>query len=205
MFSKHRVEALSDGVFAIAMTLLVLDLKVPLDAGPGQLGAALVHDVASWISFMVTFALAAQAWSLQHRVFDRMEKMTTGGLALTFLFLFFVSVLPFTTSVWGHHIRDPLAFVLYFTVQFAFALLLTLKLELARWKGYLKLGPETEQLRMRLYGMALIMAVGTPTVGYLPRRYQWVPVGAMAIVIRMMRVWQKRRLAAAGSVELPGS
>ncbi len=55
MFSKRRIEALSDGVFAIAMTLLILDLKVPLDTPPGQLGAALLHDVASWVSFMVTF------------------------------------------------------------------------------------------------------------------------------------------------------
>ncbi len=123
-----------------------------------------------------------------------MEKVTSGGLALTFLFLFFVSVLPFTTSVWGHHIREPLAFVLYFSIQFALAFLLTLKLELARWKGYLKPGPETLQLRLRLYGMCLIMAVGTPTVGYLPRQYQWVPVGAMGIAVRMMRVWKNRQM-----------
>ena len=205
MFSKHRIEALSDGVFAIAMTLLILDLKVPLDTQPGHLGAALLHDVASWVSFIVTFGLAAQAWSLQHRVFDRMEKMTGGGLALTFIFLFFVSVLPFITSVWGHHIREPFAFVLYFSIQFALALMLMLKLELARWKGYLKLGPETDQLRLRLFGMCLIMAVGTPTVGYLPRQYQWLPLLAMGIAVRAMRVWKNRQMKQASLAVQPES
>jgi uncharacterized membrane protein len=97
MYSKHRLEGLSDGVFAVAMTLLIFDLKVPTDTASGQLGAALAKDGASWVSFLVTFGLAAQFWSFQHRVFDRIEKLTVSSVALTFTFLCFVSLLPFTT------------------------------------------------------------------------------------------------------------
>lgn len=194
-FSKHRIEALSDGVFAIAMTLLILDLKVPLDSAPGQLGVALKHDVASWISFCVTFGLAAVFWTLQHQVFDQLEKITLGGLTFTFIFLGFVSVLPFTTSVWGHHIREPLAFVLYFSNQLALALALTIKVELGRWAGSLKSGPETDAIRLRLYMMCLVMATGAATVGYLPRRYQMLPVLLVGIAARVIRAWRKRRQA----------
>ena len=198
MFSKHRVEALSDGVFAIAMTLLVLDLKVPLDIAPGQLGAALKHGGASWVSFIITCALAANFWTFQHQVLDRVERVTSGGRALTFVFLGFVSILPFTTSVWGHHIREPLAFVIYFGNQLALALALTAKVELARVRGCLKPGLETQLLRWKLFGMCAIMATGAATVGSLPTAYQWYPVGFVTFASKAIRLWKKRRLAAAG-------
>lgn len=74
MYSKHRIEALSDAVFAIAMTLLILDIKVP-DAGfPGGLAAALKHELHDWVSFLITFALTSIFWIFQHRVFERIEE-----------------------------------------------------------------------------------------------------------------------------------
>lgn len=52
MFTKSRLEALSDGVFAIAMTLLILDIKIPPNAS-GHLSEALAKDFHAWISFVV--------------------------------------------------------------------------------------------------------------------------------------------------------
>ena len=72
-FSKHRVSALSDGIFSIAMTLLVLDLKPPVNVPHGQLWAALQRDSSAWGSFILTFAIAAKFWRLQHRVLDQLE------------------------------------------------------------------------------------------------------------------------------------
>jgi uncharacterized membrane protein len=201
-YSKHRIEALSDGVFAIAMTLLILDLKVPVDVAPGQLDAALRANGHEWISFVVTFALAAIFWTFQHRVFDVLERMGRENLVLTFLFLGFVSVLPFSTSLWGHHIKEPLAFVLYFLNQFALAAVLTAKIEVARVKGHLKLGPETDSLRVRLYSMCAVMATGTLSVALLPLNRVWIPVCALALVMNMLRKVRERRLKrlAAGTV-----
>jgi uncharacterized membrane protein len=130
-------------------------------------------------------------------VFDRLERVTSGGLALTFVFLGFVSILPFTTSVWGHHIREPLAFVLYFLNQFAMAAVLTAKVELARVKGYLKPGHETDAIRMRMFGMCAIMGTGAATAGFMPREYQWLPVGVVAVATNLVRLWRKRKLARA--------
>ena len=75
MFTKNRIEALSDGVFAITMTLLVLDLKVPDATAPSLLGAAIRHGGHAWFSFLVTFCIASIFWTLQHRVFDLMERV----------------------------------------------------------------------------------------------------------------------------------
>ena len=107
---KHRIEALSDGIFAIAMTLLILDIKVPGEIAPGGLGHAIAHEGHEWISFLVTFVIASTFWVAQHRVFDLLEEIRTESLVLTFVTLGFVTVLPFTTSVWGHHIAESLAF-----------------------------------------------------------------------------------------------
>ena len=132
MFSKHRLEALSDGVFAIAMTLLVLDIKVPVGVAKGQLGEALAKDAHGWISFAITFFIASVFWTFQHRLFELLEGVSQKMLVPTFVFLAFVSVLPFSTSLWGRHISEPLALLIYFGNQFAIAVALTVKLELAR-------------------------------------------------------------------------
>ena len=95
MFSKHRIEALSDAIFAIVMTLLVLDLKVPETIGPGGLLHALAADRATWASFFLTFLLASVFWVLQHQVFDLLEAISHQTLIPTFVFLGFVTILPF--------------------------------------------------------------------------------------------------------------
>lgn len=194
MFSKHRIEALSDGVFAIAMTLLILDLKVPVDIAPGQLGAALRAHGHEWISFVITFALTSVFWTFQHRVFEVLERIDRENLTLTFVFLGFVSVLPFTTSLWGHHIKEPLAFELYFLNEFALASVLTAKIEVARFKGHLKLGTEANSLRRRLYSMCAVMATGTAAAAFLPLDRVWIPVSVLAVVMNVLRKVRERRL-----------
>ena len=168
MFSKHRLEALSDGVFAIVMTLLILDIRVPVDVPPGGLGAALQRDSHAWISFAITFAISSIFWNAQRRVFELVDEMTTESLVLTFVFLGLVMVLPFSTSLWGHYIQEPLAFVLYFANQFAIAAVLTAKLEVSRMRGHLHHGVEAGLLRVRLYTMCAAMAAAAIGAAELP-------------------------------------
>jgi uncharacterized membrane protein len=73
MYSKHRLEMLSDAVFAIAMTLLILDLKAPTDVAPGQLVSTLMHEKSSYLSLVLTFMLSASMWAFQPRLFEVTE------------------------------------------------------------------------------------------------------------------------------------
>ncbi len=193
LFSKHRIEALSDGVFAIAMTLLVLDLKVPLDIQPGHLAQALAHDFSEWISFAVSFALLALYWTFQHRVFELLERVGSASLALTFLFLGLVSVLPFSTSLWGHHIREPLAFSIYYVNQFLMAVALLAKLELARVRHHLGPTAELAALRLRLYFLGLAMLVAAATFWVLPLKFAYIPLVVVALAGRAWRFRQSRQ------------
>jgi uncharacterized membrane protein len=194
-FSKNRIEALSDGIFAIAMTLLVLDLKVPTDTAPGQLGAGLMHELPELITFVITFALAALFWSMQHRVLELLDHVGQANLTLTFLFLGFVSILPFSTSLWGHHLKDPVAFRIYYMNQFALAALLTAKVEGARRKGHLRRGIDSISLRLRLYGMSVAMGTTAVCVWYLPLRLYWVVGYVVVLVVLPIRVLRKRMVA----------
>ena len=187
MFAKHRVEALSDGVFAIAMTLLILDIKVPLGA-EGPLGAALRKDAASWISFAISFMLAGVFWMHQHRVFEIASKWSKPNLLLTFLFLAFVSTLPFSTSLWGHHLHDPLAITIYFANQFALALVLVIQLLVISAQHHVN--PDAPRTDVLVLMIGLAGAFGTAAaVAQFSVQYSGF---AAVVVIVIARAIQKR-------------
>ena len=194
MFSKHRLEALSDGVFAIAMTLLILDIKVPVGVAKGHLGEALAKDGHGWISFAITFFIASVFWTFQHRLFELLEGVSQKMLVPTFVFLAFVSVLPFSTSLWGRHISEPLALLIYFGNQFAIAAALTVKLELARAYGHMQKSVAADMMRFRLYGMCTVMLAAGLASFFLPLQWVWpVPV-AFGLLGRALRNRRERRL-----------
>lgn len=90
--SKSRIEALSDGVFAIAMTLLVFELKVPelpRHVGSRELWHAVLEHGTIFFSFAVTFVLAGQFWLLHHVAFHytRRTDQRIALLAIFFLML----------------------------------------------------------------------------------------------------------------------
>jgi uncharacterized membrane protein len=70
---KHRLEALTDGVFAIAITLLVLELRLPgpeAVAAAGGLNGALLHLLPRFVAWVVSFFVLAIFWAGHHRIFD---------------------------------------------------------------------------------------------------------------------------------------
>jgi uncharacterized membrane protein len=96
-----RVEAFSDGVFAIAITLLVLDLKVPpREVNEGQrLGAALLAHWPSYLAYLTSFATILIMWVNHHRIFTLVGRIDDRLLFYNGLLLLGVSVAPFPTSL----------------------------------------------------------------------------------------------------------
>lgn len=189
MFLKHRVEALSDGVFAIAMTLLILDLKVPV-GNEGPLSAALAKDSHGWVSFAISFLLAGIFWMHQHRVFEAAARWSKANLLLTFLFLAFVSTLPFSTSLWGHHLHDPLALTIYFGNQFVLALVLLIQvLVIVARKHVNEEAEPVGELRLRLLGLTVAFGAAM-AVALVNVAYSGV---AAVIVIAAFRIAARRR------------
>jgi TMEM175 potassium channel family protein len=93
-----RMEAFSDGVFAIAITLLVLDLAVP---SPEAVRHGLIEEWPMYMAYVVSFASIGAAWIEHSTITDHLDRAGTVLLRLNLLLLFFVSVLPFPTKMLG--------------------------------------------------------------------------------------------------------
>ena len=102
-----RVEAFSDGVFAIAITLLILEIRVPESAGHGTLGRALAHLWPSYLAFLASFMTIGVMWLNHHRLFTLINKNDDGLIALNLLLLMGITWIPFPTGLLAEHLRGP--------------------------------------------------------------------------------------------------
>jgi uncharacterized membrane protein len=93
-----RIEAFSDGVFAIAITLLVLEIHVPEDPENG-LGQALLDQWPAYASYVVSFFIIGIIWVNHHAVFDHLERADRPLLFLNLLLLLWVALLPWPTNL----------------------------------------------------------------------------------------------------------
>jgi uncharacterized membrane protein len=92
-----RVEAFSDGVFSIAITLLVLELAVP--AIQGEFGARLVDEWVSYLAYLAAFGSIGVLWMGHHTIFTLIRGVDAGLLWRNLVLLLTVSVVPFPTAV----------------------------------------------------------------------------------------------------------
>jgi uncharacterized membrane protein len=104
--SSARLETLSDGVFAIAATLLVLDLKVP-DSGHGDLLHQLFtgHALIEYAAYAVSFLIIGVTWMNHHSVFRQVKYVDRTMTMLNLLLLLVISFLPFPTEVLAKYIN----------------------------------------------------------------------------------------------------
>ena len=101
-----RLESFSDGVFAIAITLLVLEIGVP-HVGEGQsLGEALRHLWPSYCGFAVSFLTIGVMWINHHAMFKDIDRQDHTLLVLNLVLMMSISFLPFPTAVVAAYMRD---------------------------------------------------------------------------------------------------
>src|SRR5919204_4186054 len=94
-----RAAALSDGVFAITITLLVLEIHRPEDYEPGGLLHALLQQWPSYLAYAVSFLYIGVVWLNHHSLFSRLRRMNLGFCWINLGILFTTAILPFPTAV----------------------------------------------------------------------------------------------------------
>jgi uncharacterized membrane protein len=121
-----RVEAFSDGVLAIALTLLALDLRVPISR-PGSFGHDLLQEWPSYIAYLASFVYVGVIWVNHHALFTRIDRVSRGLLARNLALLLPASVLPFPTAALASAFRtgtagdERAALAFYGLIAFAMA------------------------------------------------------------------------------------
>jgi uncharacterized membrane protein len=111
-----RVLAFSDGLFAIAMTLLVVAIGVPAlsDAeSVDELADALNDKSSELISFVLSFAVIGRYWLAHHQFFSRLGWIDGGMIAINLVYLASIAFLPFPTDLLGTYFENPLAVSIY--------------------------------------------------------------------------------------------
>ena len=115
-FDKKRLEAFSDGVFAIVMTLLVLELKVPHiehSENAADVWAALVAVRSTFFSWAVSFFFVALIWLHHSQILRMSVKSDYGTTWINTFLMFFICLLPFPTSMMGEYPLSPIIVMLW--------------------------------------------------------------------------------------------
>jgi uncharacterized membrane protein len=115
-FNMSRIAAISDGVFAIAMTLLVLDIQVPRltgDVSADVFKDALLEELPSLIAWIISLALLCRLWISQHALLEGGERRSRAFVGMNFMFLGVVSFIPFPTALMSEHPDQALSVIIF--------------------------------------------------------------------------------------------
>lgn len=102
-----RLEAFSDGVFAIAITLLIIEVRLP--SGHGSLLDRLADAWPGYIAYLISFVTIGIMWANHHGIFQLIGRTTHGLVVANLLLLMLVAFIPFPTKVLGEHLTGSLA------------------------------------------------------------------------------------------------
>ena len=197
----RRIDIFSDGVFAIAITLLVLELAVP-EGDVENAGKALLEQWPMYLAYVVSFASIGSAWLMHSLITEHLERTDSIFLRLNLLLLFFVSVVPFPTHMLSNFIHNPdaerIAATVYGINLIAMAAVLSALWHYARSEGLVKHERDDAELQSitRKLEPGLATYVAAILVGLLLPRAAVVLYGLIALYIlipfRAIKNWVRR-------------
>jgi uncharacterized membrane protein len=197
-----RLLALTDGVVAIAITLLVLQLNVPSAAkladpnSASELAVQLAKGTDRLVSYVISFYVIAQFWLVHHRVFSRITGHQEGLAWWNFAFLFTVTVMPFTSDLLGEFPANPLA-VDIFAANLLLATVATqLTVIYGRRKDLMTAETARErraaQSRVAASVLVISLSIGIAWVNPNAAKYFWL---LLAVAPRIAEQWFSRQSA----------
>ena len=200
--SVDRLLALSDGVVAIAITLLVLQLNVPSPAtlhhpnSASELAAQLGHGTDRLVSYVISFYVIAQFWLVHHRVFGRITGQQEGLAWWNFAFLFTITIMPFSSDLLGEFSANPLA-VSIFAANLLLAVVATeLTVIYGRRRDLVtaETAQETRAARYRVAAsvLVIVLSIGIAWVNPDAAKYFWL---LLAVAPRIADYFSSRQSA----------
>nr|WP_316639115.1 TMEM175 family protein [uncultured Roseateles sp.] len=164
---KGRFEAFSDGVIAIILTIMVLELKVPKEPTL----AALSQLWPVWLAYALSYYNVFVLWADHHETFSHVTEIDRGVLYANGLFLFCSSLIPFATAFSGEeHWSSPLPVVLYGLVMLAVSLTFgRLRTKVSNQTQDHKISAQIRKDAKHSYGMAFFFLVGSAAALAHPR------------------------------------
>jgi uncharacterized membrane protein len=188
--SSRRTEAFSDGVFAIAITLLVLDLVVPSrqEAAEGGLAHALAEEWPAYFAYLVSFLVIGIIWVNHHTMFDKVRQVDRPALFANLALLLVVSLIPFPTRLLAEYLTagsaSHVAAAVYSATMAAMGLAYaTLWLVLTRSARLLHEGvdPLVGRMALRRFGLGNVFYLATIGLSFVNATVTLAVHAALAI------------------------
>jgi uncharacterized membrane protein len=194
----NRLLTLSDGVIAIALTLLVLQLRVPSvnevahQDSAADLAGALAKGAAQLVSYGISFYVIAQFWLVHRQVFRLIGEKEDDLEWWNFVFLLTISVMPFTSTLLGTFVSNPLA-VDIFALNLLIASLATqVMLLIARRKGMLisTARKRAGQVQAAVVPVVMAVSIGLSWWSTAAAMYSWILIAVAPVIFDR---WSARR------------
>lgn len=183
-----RVLAFSDGLFAIAMTLLVVGITVPtLEHGSSvdELGDALNDLTPNFVSFFISFAVIGRYWAAHHEFIARLNAIDKGLIGINLVYLAFVAFLPFPTALLGEYFENPLSIVTYASTVAAVS-----GLEVVLFRHAYRAGLMGSRMPEDVYRWGMLLSVSPVAFFLLSMPVAFLSTGVAAGVWFLMVPWQ---------------
>jgi uncharacterized membrane protein len=210
-FQLERLILFSDAVFAIAITLLVIEIKIPEVHGEVVTDNALLHRLAEmipkFIGFLISFLLIGQYWIVHHRMFGYVINFTDKLIWLNIFFLLAVALMPFSTGFYSEYVMTKtMTPVIFYTANIAALGFINFSM----WRYISK--PEkklTENLTIPMAKFFSMRALAVPVIFiifsfvylYAPKVAFWIPP-LIPLILRVLFGPMKKKALAASTKNL---
>lgn len=165
-----RIVAFSDGVFAIAITLLVLNLGVPEHIRGDDLNGVLWGQRQDILAYALSFAIIGRFWIVHHRFFGSVVGFDSRLLGLNLFYLGWIAFFPFSAQVFGDHAGDTAAIILYALNLAGITLVGMAMVTDARRAGLSQMSAEeARDGRRRAFSVAAVFLASIPVALVAPR------------------------------------
>jgi len=184
-----RVDSFSDGLFAIAATLLALSIDIP-DVPESELNGALDSLFPSVLAYFISFAVVGLFWLRHHEFFGRLQASDSRLAAINLVFLSFVALLPVPTEILGRYDNSPAPVVIYAVFILVLSGLLRALFDHARRADLLAPGQHVPVDNagalgvLTAFGLSIPLAYVSPDLGM----YCWILAGVLPPLLRRMGV-----------------
>lgn len=191
---KNRFETFLDAILAIIMTILVLEFKVPEEAfdSDGNIKTYLFHLAPSFVSYFISFSTIVVLWLDHHNLFRLLKKADIQMVFLNFLFVLFLSAIPFTTSLAGRNFESPYAVMIvavnYVLMNIAFTSIWVYAMNKKMMKEEIVKQLSTKRENIIIFSGLFLQAISIP-MAYISTYISFL-IFVIVLLLHIMRLWR---------------